>query len=161
MRKIVYAGSFDPITKGHLDLVRRASLLFDQVVVAVATSHSKKALFTVVERVEMVRLAIADIPRTEAIECSGLTSQFAVDIGACAMLRGLRGMMDFDFERQLADMNTQMKPELQTVFMAAAPEYVGLSASLLKEIISMNGDVRRFLPKQVAEKIRQKFADRR
>ena len=159
MRTVVFPGSFDPVTLGHVDLVRRTAKLFDRTIVAVATSLRKKCLFSNEERIEMAREALADISGVEVLGCAGLTAEFARLQGACTLLRGVRNATDIEYELQLAMMNRRLVPDLDTLFMAPAPEYIGLSSSLVREIATFGGDTESFVPATVNRRIRQKFAD--
>jgi pantetheine-phosphate adenylyltransferase len=156
----VYPGSFDPITRGHEDIVRRALAFADRVIVAVAhtaTQH-KQGLFTVAERVEMVREIFGDDPRIEAMEFSGLLVHFARAQGAGLIVRGLRFVSDFEYEFQMALMNRQLWPEVETIFLAPDPKHSYLSASLVREIASLGGDVSEFVDPVVLDRLRKKLA---
>lgn len=150
----LYPGTFDVLTLGHLDIVRRASTIFRRLTVAVAQNPGKAApLFTVAERVEMLREAVADLANVDVASFEGLTVQFARRIGANVIVRGLRAVSDFEFELQMAMMNESLNPEICTVFMAPAPAYSFLSSSLVKEIARFGGDVAEYVPPHVAEKL--------
>lgn len=157
MRKIIYPGTFDPITRGHEDLVRRAAGLFDQVVVAVATSAGKQPLFSLDERLELARAALADLPGVEVLPLEGLLVDFVRAQNTCMVLRGLRAAADFEFEFQLAGMNRRMMPELETVFLTPDQQYLFLSASIVREIARLGGDVRLFVSPLIAERITAKL----
>ncbi|MDD2925920.1 pantetheine-phosphate adenylyltransferase [Rhodoferax sp.] len=141
----VYPGTFDPITLGHEDIVRRAARLFERVIVAVAAGHHKKALFSVQERVEMARAALADVPGVEVAEFHGLLRDFVVAHGAKAMVRGLRAVTDFDYEFQLAGMNRSLMPEVETIFLAPSDRYQFVSSTLVREIATLGGEVDQFV----------------
>lgn len=143
----LYPGSFDVLTFGHLDVLRRAARTFQRVTVAVAANPAKRdPLFTPGERLEMLRVSVAEWPNVEARTFEGLTVDFAREIGAAVILRGLRAVSDFEFEFQLAMMNDQLAPGVTTIFMAPLPQYSFLSSSLVKEIARFGGDVSPFVP---------------
>ena len=157
MRTAIYPGSFDPITNGHLDLVARASKLFDRVIVAVAQANSKQSLFTLEERTAMVRQAIAEWPNTEADSFDGLLVNYADQRGGDAIVRGLRAVSDFEFEFQLALMNRKLNDQVETIFMMPRESYVFLSSRLVKEIARLGGDVSAFVPDTVQAAMNKKF----
>lgn len=146
MRTVVYPGSFDPLTNGHLDLVMRAAKLFDRVIVAVAGNELKQPLFTLAERREMVARAIAEIPNAEADSFSGLLIHYAAERGASAIIRGLRAVSDFEFEFQLALTNRSMNDTVETIFMMPKDQYTFLSSRIVKEVCRLGGDVSPFVP---------------
>jgi pantetheine-phosphate adenylyltransferase len=151
--KIIYPGTFDPITKGHEDLVRRASRIFDRVVVAVAASAGKQPIFDLEARLDMVGQVLADLPNVEVTRFSALLVDFVRDQGTNLVLRGLRAVSDFEYEFQLAGMNRNMFPDLETVFLTPAEQYMFISASMVREIARLGGDVRPFVPPLVAERL--------
>lgn len=157
-RIAICPGSFDPITLGHEDIIRRALGFADRVVVAVAhhASQSKRGLFPVAERLELVREVFADEPRVEAIEFDGLLVDCASRIGARMVVRGLRGVADFEYELQMAQTNRALRPGIETVFLAAAAGHAFLSATLVREIASLHGDVSAFVSPAVLRRIRAK-----
>lgn len=160
MKRIaIYPGSFDPITRGHEDIVQRALLLFDGVIVAVAhrRTQKKEGLFTIDERVTMIRDAFKDDPRVEAAEFDGLLVDFAKKTGASIMVRGLRAVSDFEYEFQMALMNRHLKPDMETIFLAPAEHYSYLSASLIREIASLGGSVSEFVNPNVHDALQRKF----
>lgn len=157
-RTIVYPGTFDPFTRGHEDLVRRAARIFDRVVVAVAVNAGKNPFFTLDERIELARLALAEAPEVEVVGFSGLLVDFVQTHQTCLVLRGLRAVSDFEYEFQLAGMNRRMKPDLETVFMTPADQYMFLSASMVREIARLGGDVRPFVAPLIAERFAAKLA---
>lgn len=152
----VYPGTFDPITLGHEDIVRRAAQLFDRVIVAVAAGHHKKALFTVQERVDMARLALADLPGVEVAEFHGLLRDFVIASGAKAMVRGLRAVTDFDYEFQLAGMNRTLMPNVETIFLAPSDKYQFISSTLVREIATLGGEVAPFVSPGVNQRLLDK-----
>jgi pantetheine-phosphate adenylyltransferase len=158
-RLAVYPGSFDPMTRGHEDIVRRALGLAEHVVVAVAhrRTQPKGGLFSIEERVELIRQVFKDEPRVEAAEFDGLLVDYARKRNAQLMIRGLRAVSDFEYEFQMALMNRHLWPELETIFLAPNPTYSYLSASLVREIASLGGDVTDFVPTIVLERLKQKL----
>lgn len=146
MRTVIYPGSFDPFHNGHLDVVLRASRIFDRVVVAVARNESKQPLFSVEERTRLVRESIRDIPNVEADAFEGLLVDYVVRRNACAVLRGLRAVSDFEFEFQLALMNRRLNEQVETLFMTPKDTYTFLSSRMVKEISRLGGDVAPFVP---------------
>lgn len=142
---VVYPGTFDPITLGHEDVVRRAALLFNRLIVAVAAGHHKKAMFSLDERMAMVREAVSAYPGVEVESYSGLMRDFVVARGASAMVRGLRAVTDFDYEFQLAGMNRSLMPDVETVFLTPGDKYQYISSTYVREIASLGGEVDKFV----------------
>ncbi len=157
-RRIVYPGSFDPITRGHEDLVRRAARLFDEVIVAVAESPVKKPVFSLEERVDMARAVLADLPRVRVVGFSGLLIRFLAEQGARVVLRGLRAVSDFEYELQLAGMNRRLDPEVETLFLTPSEQYMFISASLVREIARLGGDVSEFVHPLINSRLGAKMA---
>jgi pantetheine-phosphate adenylyltransferase len=141
----VYPGTFDPITLGHEDMLSRASQLFDRVIVAVAAGHHKKTLFSLEERMEMVRQATQAYPGVEVASFSGLMRDFVLARGAKVMVRGVRGVTDFDYELQLAGMNRNLMPDVETVFLPPSAQYQFISSTLVREIATLGGEVGKFV----------------
>lgn len=156
-RVIVYPGTFDPITCGHEDLVKRALRLFDGVIVAVAENTPKAPCFTLEERVELARLALAGLDNVRVEPFSGLLVDFVRSQGALMMLRGLRAVSDFEYEFQLAGMNRRLAPEMESVFLTPAEQHMFVSASMVREIARLRGDVRPFVHPMVAERLAARF----
>jgi pantetheine-phosphate adenylyltransferase len=156
-RKIVYPGTFDPLTRGHEDLVRRAARIFDRVVVAVAASANKQPFFNLEERLDMARRTLGDLPNVEVASFSCLQVDFVRAQGTNLVLRGLRAVSDFEYEFQLAGMNRGLFPELESVFLTPADQYMFISASMVREIARLGGDVRPFVPPLVAERLNEKL----
>ena len=154
MDKAVYPGTFDPITRGHEDLVRRASGLFDRVVVAVAASSGKKPFFTQQERVEMARAVLADCRNVEVTAFSGLLMEFAQQRNARVILRGLRAVSDFEYEFQMAGMNRSIYPGVETIFLTPSEQYMFISATIVREIAQLGGSVDKFVHPLIAEQLR-------
>jgi pantetheine-phosphate adenylyltransferase len=157
----IYPGSFDPITNGHLDIATRAAKIFDKVIIGVYETPNKPILFTIKERVELIRQAIADLPNVEVESFGGLTVDFAKRVKAQAMVRGLRMSADFEREFDMAMMNKRLFPELETVCLMARVEYQFLSSSLLKEAASLGGNIEDLVPKHVALALEKKFHSKR
>jgi pantetheine-phosphate adenylyltransferase len=158
MRRAIYPGSFDPITNGHLDVICRASRLFDELIVAVASNEQKKtSLFSYSERVDLIGKVCRDARNVVVVHFDGLLVDFARQRGASAILRGLRAVSDFEFEFQMALMNRKMEPGIETVFLMPREEYTYLSSSLIKEIARLGGTVDAFVPLCVAKALEAKF----
>lgn len=153
----IYAGTFDPITNGHADLVRRAALLFDEVIVAVAANPAKRPLFSLTERVTLARQVLAEIEKARVVGFDNLLVDFVRDQGGKVILRGLRAVSDFEFEFQLAGMNRRLAPDIETVFMTPSEQEAFTSASLVKEISSLGGDISAFVDPRVAAALRGKM----
>ena len=152
----VYPGTFDPMTLGHEDVVRRACQLFDKVIVAVAAGHHKKSLFTLQERVDMARDALAAYPQVSVEGFSGLVRDFVVSRGGKAMVRGLRAVTDFDYEFQLAGMNRSLMPDVETVFLTPGDKYQFISSTFVREIAILGGEVHKFVSPTIQECLAQK-----
>lgn len=149
MRTAIYPGSFDPLTNGHLDVIQRATKLFDRVIVAIAKSDSKQPLFTLGEREEMVARAVRHMPTVEADSFEGLLVDYVERQSAQAVVRGLRAVSDFEFEFQLALMNRKLNERIETIFMMPKDTYTFLSSRIVKEIARLGGDVSAFVPAHV------------
>ncbi len=158
MLTAVYPGTFDPITRGHEDLVRRAVRLFDRVIVAVAESRNKQPFFAVEERLAMAREVLADVPKVQVEGFSGLLIDFVAQQGAIAVLRGLRAASDFEYEFQLAGMNRNLKPDIETLFLTPSDQYMFISASMIREIAQLGGDVSPFVHPLVAARLSEKIS---
>jgi pantetheine-phosphate adenylyltransferase len=152
----VYPGTFDPITLGHEDIVRRATQLFDRVIVAVAAGHHKKALFSLDERIAMARAAVQPYPQVSVESFSGLVRDFVVARGGKAMVRGLRAVTDFDYEFQLAGMNRTLMPQVETVFLTPSDRYQFISSTFVREIASLGGEVNNFVSPMVLRQLMDK-----
>ena len=159
MRTVIYPGSFDPLTNGHLDLIQRAAKLFDRVVVAVAINEQKKPLFSAKERLKMVQGTLNGMPNVEADVFDGLLVSYVQQIGGHAIIRGLRAVSDFEFEFQLALMNRKLSHQIETIFMMPKDTYTFLSSRIVKEIARLGGDVSSFVPKIVGEALRKKWPE--
>lgn len=153
----IYPGSFDPLTNGHLDIISRGLEIFDTVVVAVACNNEKSGLFSITERIDMINQLVADNPRIQVETFSGLLVDYVVSKKARVILRGLRAVTDFEFEFQLAQMNRTVCEQVETLFMMTSPECAYLSSSIVKEVGRLKGDISKFVPALVADKLREKF----
>jgi pantetheine-phosphate adenylyltransferase len=153
----VYPGSFDPITNGHIDLIQRALKVFDRITVAVATNAFKQSLFTIEERMEMIRVSLEGYPQVSIDTFQGLLVKYAREQKARAILRGLRAVTDFEYEFQLAMMNRRLEPEIETVFLMTGLRWVFLSSSILKEAAIHGGDIEGMVPEIVFKRLREKF----
>ena len=149
----VYPGTFDPMTLGHEDVVRRATQLFGHLIVAVAAGHHKKAMFSLSERIDMVREAVKDYPQVRVESFSGLLRDFVVSRGGKAMVRGLRAVTDFDYEFQLAGMNRSLVPQVETVFLTPSDKYQFISSTFVREIATLGGEVDKFVSPVVNERL--------
>ena len=159
MKRVVCPGSFDPITFGHLDIIKRASELFDEVVIAVLVNTTKKTLFTVDERLEMIREVTAELPNVRVDSWKGLLVDYCESHEVQAIVKGLRAVTDFDYELQMSQINLQLKG-IETLFMATAPAHSFLSSSLVKEIATFGGDVSAYLPASIIPRVTERFASR-
>ncbi len=160
MEKIaVYPGTFDPITYGHIDIIKRAVEIFDRLIVGVATNPNKKPLFTVEERLEMIRQVIDGDERIEASPITGLVVDYAAGRGATAIIRGLRAVTDFEFEMQMALVNRKLKDQLITVFMMPHEKYSYLNSSIVKELAAFGADITCFVPQHVELKLKEKYSN--
>lgn len=157
MTKIVYPGTFDPITNGHVDLVKRSLKLFDKIIVAVAEDTQKNTLFSCAERVKMVNQVLKDLVNVEVLEFSGLLVDFVAKQNAQAVLRGLRAVSDFEYEFQLAGINRHLNPEVETIFLTPSNEYTFVASSTIKEAASLGGDVSEFVDPSVLEMLQKRF----
>ncbi|GAA3710099.1 pantetheine-phosphate adenylyltransferase [Oceanisphaera sediminis] len=156
--RVIYPGTFDPITNGHLDLIERASQLFNEVIVGVAFSPSKRPMFELEERVALVQEVTRSLGNVKVVGFSGLLVDFAKTHQANVLIRGLRAVSDFEYEFQLANMNRRLMPELESVFLTPAEENSFISSTLVKEVAIHGGDISQFVPAAVAEAIAQKLA---
>ena len=158
MTKIaIYPGTFDPITKGHTDLIKRATKLFDKVIVAIAANPSKRPIFTLPERIAMAEQVTAGVARVEVLALNGLLVDFARGHSACAIIRGLRAVSDFDYEFQLAGMNRKLAPEVETLFLTPDEKYTYISSSLVREISALGGDVSDFVHEKVMAELKRRL----
>ena len=156
MIKAVYPGTFDPLTRGHEDLVRRAATLFDKLVLAIADSKAKKPFFTLEERIAMAREVLGDLKNVEVVGFSSLLTEFVKKQGARVVLRGLRAVSDFEYEFQLAGMNRNLYPEMETIFLTPPEQHMFISATLVREIAALGGDVSKFVHPSVEKRLSEK-----
>ncbi len=161
MRRAIYPGSFDPVTNGHLDVIERGRKLFDEVIVAVAQNDEKQALFSLEERLELLKESIGKIDNVRIAKFEGLLVEFAMAQQANAVIRGLRAVSDFEFEFQMALMNRKLETAVETIFLMPKEEYTYLSSRIIKEIARLGGDVSGFVPLAVAKALARKFAGQR
>ncbi|GAX01886.1 pantetheine-phosphate adenylyltransferase [Secundilactobacillus silagei] len=156
MTKAVYPGSFDPLTLGHLNIIERASHLFDQLIVTVGINISKNMLFTPEERVALIQKSVAHLPNVTVQAEDGLTVQFVKEVGATVIVRGLRDSRDLAFESDIANINRYLDHSIESVFLMTDPKYAFISSSILKEVLHFNGDVSKLVPPAVAEALNRK-----
>jgi len=154
----IYPGSFDPLTNGHLDLIARGARLVDHLIVAILQNTQKQPLFTVPERIDMIREAVAGIPNVEVDSFGGLLVDYAESRKVNAILRGIRAISDYETEMQMALLNRRMRPETETLFLLAAEEHSFISSRMIREILSLGGDVSRFVPASVVARVQAKFS---
>ena len=154
----VYPGTFDPMTMGHEDLMRRASRLFDKLILAVAAGHHKRTMFTIAERLDIAKEIARPYPNVEVVAFRGLLCDFVIANGGNVVVRGLRGISDFDYEFQMAGMNRQLMPEVETLFLSPSDQYQYVSGTFVREIASMGGDVSKFVAPLVLERLKERVA---
>lgn len=157
MKRAVYPGTFDPMTMGHLDILKRSSMLFDEVILAVAKSEKKSTLFSVEERTDMAKIATQDIKNIRVVPFSCLLVNFMQRMDSQIVIRGLRAVSDYEYELQLALMNRKLDPKLDTVFLMPSQQFIFLSSSMVREIASLGGDVSKFVPAAVYERLVKKL----
>lgn len=160
MRKAVYPGSFDPVTFGHLDIIERSAKMSDHLIIGVLNNNSKTPLFSVEERVNMLKRLTKDLPNVEVTSFGGLLVDFVRAKQANAVIRGLRAVTDFEYEMQIAQTNRVIAPEVDTVFLTTNLKYSYLSSSIVKEIATFGGEINAFVPEDVAERVMMKMKDR-
>jgi pantetheine-phosphate adenylyltransferase len=157
MKTIVYPGTFDPITNGHIDLIGRASKLFDKIIVSIASSKKKDPVFTIEERISLATECLSHLPNVEIKGFDYLLVNFVKDCNGDAVMRGLRAVSDFEYEFQLANMNRALSPDVESIFLTPAEKFSYISSSLVREISSLQGDVTKFVPANVADALVKKF----
>lgn len=157
LKKVVYPGTFDPVTNGHLDIITRAARLFDNVVVAVSNNPQKVPLFSVEERVDMIQVATKNLLNVKVDSFTGLLVQYASSQNASAIIRGLREVSDFEYEFQMTLMNRKQMPDIETVFLMPNERYTYINSTIVKEIASFGGEIHCFLPENVVQKLNNKF----
>lgn len=161
MHKAVYPGSFDPVTNGHLDIIRRASVQFDEVIVGVLHNSQKTPLFSVEERVNMIKSITSDIPNVSVQAFEGLSVNFVRSCGAQVIIRGLRAITDFEYELQMAQTNRVLAPDIDTMFLTTSLEYAYLSSTTVKEVAGLHEDVSKFVPSYVEGLLKEKFREKK
>lgn len=159
MKRALYSGSFDPMTNGHLDIIKRASMMFDELTVGVVHNPNKTPLFSVEERVDMIKAATADLTNVRVDSFTGLLADYVNNNGFNAVVRGLRATSDFEYEIQMAQMNAELFDEgIESVFLMTSPEYSFISSSMIKEVVSLGGNVENLIPSIVLTEINNKFS---
>jgi len=151
MSLAIYPGSFDPITKGHIDVLKKAAKIFDKVIIAISINPSKKGMFSIEERLDMIKQSVIDISGVEIDSFSGLTAQYAKEKGANAIIRGLRAVSDFEYEMQMAQMNNSLYDEVETIFLVPKSKYNFISSSIVKEVAFLGGDINKFVTPPVSK----------
>lgn len=157
MLRGIYPGSFDPVTNGHLDIIRRSASLVDELIVGVLNNNAKTPLFSVEERVKMLEEVTKDMPNVRVIPFEGLLIDFAEKMDAKMIVRGLRAITDFEYELQMAQTNHKLAPDLETTFLTTSLEYSFLSSTIVKEVASFGGDISQFVPKLIEDRVREKM----
>ena len=161
MLRAVYPGSFDPVTYGHLDIIRRSRSLADELIVGVLNNKAKTPLFSVEERVKMLEEMTKNMPGVKVVPFEGLLIDFAKEMSAGIVVRGLRAVTDFEYELQMAQTNNKLSPELETVFLTTSLEYSYLSSTIVKEVAAFGGDISQFVPETIERRIQEKIMTRR
>ncbi len=156
----LYPGSFDPFTNGHYGITKRALKVFDKLVIGIARNTRKEPLFTIEERIEMIRTVMDNDPRVNVCSFEGLTVKYAASLGASVIIRGLRAVADFEYELQMANMNLKLNPKVETLFMMTSEEYFFVSSQNVKEVASLEGDISALVPPLVAERVLAKIKSR-
>ena len=161
MKNAIYPGSFDPVTLGHLDIIRRSSRLVDHLIVGVLNNNAKMPLFSVEERVKMLEEVTKDFPNVKIIPFEGLLVEFAKQMDAKVIVRGLRAITDFEYELQMSQTNHKIEPEIETLFLTTSLEFSFLSSTTVKEVASFGGDITQFVPEVIVKKIKEKMEERK
>lgn len=161
MLRAVYPGSFDPVTYGHLDIIRRSRSLADELIIGVLNNKAKTPLFSVEERVKMLEEMTKNMPGVKVVPFEGLLIDFAKEMSAGIVVRGLRAVTDFEYELQMAQTNNKLSPELETVFLTTSLEYSYLSSTIVKEVAAFGGDISQFVPETIERRIQEKIMKRR
>lgn len=159
MKTCIYPGSFDPVTLGHLDVIRRAASIFDKVIVVVAVNSKKNTLFSLEERCALIERVVADIPNVSVSYSDDLLSRYADTLGDCVLVKGLRAISDFESEFQQALINRKLNPKLETVFLPTSEEYLYLSSSVVKEVGYLKGDISKFVPAEILPDVINKLSE--
>ncbi len=160
MAVAIYAGTFDPITNGHHDIVKRATNMFDRLILSVFDTPSKSLLFSTQERVDLCKISVQNMPSVEVKQFNGLVADFAKEVGAVAMVRGLRNITDLDYEVAMVMMNRKLHPEVDTVFLYTSLEYQFVSSSLIKEVVQYGGDISSLVPEHVAAALMDRYGSK-
>ena len=160
MKRAIYPGTFDPVTYGHIDVIRRSAKIVDELVIGVLVNNQKTPLFSPEERVEMLESVVKDIPNVRVVAFNGLLIDFAEEQNANFLIRGLRAVTDFEYELQMAQTNRIIDPDIDTIFLTTSLEYAYLSSSTVREVASFNGDISKFVPEHIAELVKKKFSER-
>ena len=161
MKKAIYPGSFDPLTLGHIDIIKRASGIVDELVVGVLNNSAKNSLFSLDERVSMIKEFTSHLPNVTVTAYDGLLAEYADEIGATIIVRGLRAVTDFEYELQMSQTNHKLEPEIETMFLTTSLEYSFLSSTTVKEVAAFGGDITQFVPELVVDKIEEKMKTKR
>ena len=161
MKIAIYPGSFDPITKGHLDILKTGAEIFDKVIIAVARNSDKKGFLTVEERVQLIKDSVSDLENVEVDSFEGLTIEYAKKRDAKVLIRGLRAVSDFEYELQMSQTNHKIEPEIETLFLTTSLEFSFLSSTTVKEVASFGGDITQFVPEVIVKKIKEKMEERK
>ncbi len=161
MLRAIYPGSFDPVTFGHLDMIRRSGQIADELIVGVLNNKAKTPLFSVEERVRILEEVTKDLPNVKVMAFDGLLVEFAKQIGAKVIVRGLRAIIDFEYELQMSQTNHKLEPEIETMFLTTSLEYSFLSSTTVKEVAAFGGDITQFVPELVVDKIEEKMKTKR
>ena len=156
-KTVIYPGTFDPIHMGHIDIVERASRIFDEVIIAIAVNIDKKPLFTIQERMDLAVVATSHLKNIKTLSTDGLIADFAKEYSACGLIRGLRHVSDFEFEFQMATMNNHLNPNVSTLLMVTSDKYVHINSSMVKNVSKLNGDIAKYVPKNVLSALKAKF----
>ncbi len=154
---VIYPGTFDPIHMGHIDIIERASRIFDEVIIAIAVNIDKNPLFTVQERMDLADGAISHLENIKTLSTDGLIADFAKKHKACGLIRGLRHVSDFEFEFQMATMNNHLNPDVSTLLMVTSDKYVHINSSMVKNVSKLNGDIAKYVPNNVLSALKAKF----
>ncbi len=160
-RTVICPGSFDPVTLGHMDIISRASVMFDKVIVAVLVNSSKKPVFTAEERIYLLKKALSDFANVEVQSFNGLLVDYAKQVGASAVVRGLRAVSDFEYEFQMSLTNKKLYPQMETIFLTTRSEYMFLSSSIVKQIAVLGGDITNFVPECIHQEIKTRLSEKK
>ncbi len=159
MKKVIYPGMFDPVTNGHIDVIRRAIDLFDKVIVTVGKNPAKTGMFSVDERVEMLKTSLIEFPNVEVVAFDGLIVDYARKIGVVGIIRGLRAITDFEYEFQMALMNRKLADEIKTIFLMPHEKYTYLNSTIIRNLAMFGGEVDKFVPPIVQQKLKERFPE--